>query len=1012
MSDSNKDSIKTESELQHLVTQKTRFKILEYILAHPENLPSLKELDWAISKSKSTIHGHIKDLQKAGIVDKYKLEKGDRKRDLPSTFFGLTEYGISVVDDLGLFNDLQSIRELYEYADQPEEIKRYEDASRPERKSKTELQEELNATIQDFETASEKEENQLARQIKGLSTTLDQYDNTEISTEDCAVILGTRLLDGFSRNESARRAVIQGFQKIADGYPAAVIPAMPALLDHLMVEEAEPRPAVLDILETLADTDPDLITDDIHNRLIDLYKNNSLEELDFDQKEPVLESLEAIFENLDDQKARADVLFYLGSQHEETVENFEEARRYLNTACDLYRSIDASVELADTLAALGYVLYEQSHYEQAIESFSEATEFYETHGKTEGLANALKNLGILYLKKDDSETAIEFFERVSEILSQVKVSELETSFEVSFAKALLMQNELSAAREHAEVAIDRGKEHNQQSILAQAYKITAKIAVEQASFAQADGALEEALEIYRSLDEEEQIAEIKQLRGDLARKQDELNTALEHYQASLIGFERTDNREKIAELHRAIAKIRIPQGAREEPLNHLEQSIELYDQLDLTAELIESRLLKADVYAAQDDLANLEKTIDGLQSSLDQDDFDDSKLQAELFERVAGLFYQLENYSVAIDRYRDACSLYREQGDLASAAMTLIMAANVEQGEGNYSDAHDLIDEALDIVSEGPTLVRAQAFTQLSKINVASGDVEDSIDCAEKALELARNDTSGQLSEAEALEMLGKTARLQDRYDEARAKFTEALGIYRNLEMAPFATNVLNSLVKTCEEAGQQERALQWCQSAQSYINNLDVEVPTSTRLQFKKLRAQLLPADKGTSDLLAVGLTYLKQDNLESAFGPLHEAWENLDALDGSPETREAALSAGVAFAATTRFVDLDIVENAGSEVIDELADYRNDLREPATLLYDYLEQGDVKQDALEREKTRRKSNNYSELEGLEAEVFHDLLVDLVANNNEPRDDPSDRPLNRETALTNTTPVRTATGV
>jgi len=56
-------------ELVHFVTQQTRFALINNILQHPEQLPSMYELEELNpSVSDATVYKHIQKLIDAGIV--------------------------------------------------------------------------------------------------------------------------------------------------------------------------------------------------------------------------------------------------------------------------------------------------------------------------------------------------------------------------------------------------------------------------------------------------------------------------------------------------------------------------------------------------------------------------------------------------------------------------------------------------------------------------------------------------------------------------------------------------------------------------------------------------------------------------------------------------------------------------------------------------------------------------------------------------------------------------------
>lgn len=126
--------IERERQRLDVVTQETRFALLQDLLGHPSGLPSLKELDYVNpSKSRSTIHGHLQNLIEVGVVEAATLSDERRSRDLPYTFYGVTDEGRDFLERHGLLRAEETLREIYDRVEKTEEIERYERAPRPER---------------------------------------------------------------------------------------------------------------------------------------------------------------------------------------------------------------------------------------------------------------------------------------------------------------------------------------------------------------------------------------------------------------------------------------------------------------------------------------------------------------------------------------------------------------------------------------------------------------------------------------------------------------------------------------------------------------------------------------------------------------------------------------------------------------------------------------------------------------------------------------------------------------
>ncbi|WP_254534843.1 helix-turn-helix domain-containing protein [Halomarina litorea] len=122
------------SQRLNVVTQETRFALLQDILGHPSELPTLKELDYVNpSKSQTTIRQHLQQLVDAGIVEEVLLPEDRRKNDLPYKFYGISESGRQFLDEHKLLRAQDTLREIYDRVEKTDDIERYESAPRPVR---------------------------------------------------------------------------------------------------------------------------------------------------------------------------------------------------------------------------------------------------------------------------------------------------------------------------------------------------------------------------------------------------------------------------------------------------------------------------------------------------------------------------------------------------------------------------------------------------------------------------------------------------------------------------------------------------------------------------------------------------------------------------------------------------------------------------------------------------------------------------------------------------------------
>ena len=123
-------------ELVHFVTQQTRFALINNILQHPEQLPSMYELEELNpSVSDATVYKHIQKLIEADIVKEVALDDDQRRQGYPWKFYGLSEEGQEFLKEHNLLAAEETLQQIYEtISDKTEKMVKYENAPRPEGK--------------------------------------------------------------------------------------------------------------------------------------------------------------------------------------------------------------------------------------------------------------------------------------------------------------------------------------------------------------------------------------------------------------------------------------------------------------------------------------------------------------------------------------------------------------------------------------------------------------------------------------------------------------------------------------------------------------------------------------------------------------------------------------------------------------------------------------------------------------------------------------------------------------
>jgi hypothetical protein len=123
------DSEPSPDDIQFAL-QEVRTLLLQQILATETGLLSVAELVYRNRDEddigEENIRYHLREMVDRGIVSKEKVPSGQRIRDLPNTFFGVTDYGETILERANLLAECDLWAELYEQMERTDEIDRIE----------------------------------------------------------------------------------------------------------------------------------------------------------------------------------------------------------------------------------------------------------------------------------------------------------------------------------------------------------------------------------------------------------------------------------------------------------------------------------------------------------------------------------------------------------------------------------------------------------------------------------------------------------------------------------------------------------------------------------------------------------------------------------------------------------------------------------------------------------------------------------------------------------------------
>lgn len=119
-------------ELVHFITYPIRFALINSILQHPEQLPSMYELEELNADvSGATVYKHVQKLIDADVVKEISLYE-QRRQGYPWKFYGLTKDGHEVLERHNLLDS--ELPDIYgTISNKPAKMIKYEDAPRPDK---------------------------------------------------------------------------------------------------------------------------------------------------------------------------------------------------------------------------------------------------------------------------------------------------------------------------------------------------------------------------------------------------------------------------------------------------------------------------------------------------------------------------------------------------------------------------------------------------------------------------------------------------------------------------------------------------------------------------------------------------------------------------------------------------------------------------------------------------------------------------------------------------------------
>lgn len=114
-----------------------KLRILQQLLANDWGCLSPREVAYRNSDlEESTVRDHLRDLSNRSqpFAEKLVVDKADREEGIPWTYYAVTEYGIELLQEVGVYDGISVLYQMYENMDKEElnEVESYDNRPNPD----------------------------------------------------------------------------------------------------------------------------------------------------------------------------------------------------------------------------------------------------------------------------------------------------------------------------------------------------------------------------------------------------------------------------------------------------------------------------------------------------------------------------------------------------------------------------------------------------------------------------------------------------------------------------------------------------------------------------------------------------------------------------------------------------------------------------------------------------------------------------------------------------------------
>lgn len=110
---------------QYAVLEPSRLRILQAILATQSGSLTIPEIAYRVQRSESEVHAFLEEMmaRERPFVVALEVPVENREPEIPSTFYAPTEYSMELLKEVGIYDAITVLYQMYErMVNRPEEV--------------------------------------------------------------------------------------------------------------------------------------------------------------------------------------------------------------------------------------------------------------------------------------------------------------------------------------------------------------------------------------------------------------------------------------------------------------------------------------------------------------------------------------------------------------------------------------------------------------------------------------------------------------------------------------------------------------------------------------------------------------------------------------------------------------------------------------------------------------------------------------------------------------------------